>query len=256
MITLYGFGTSLPGESARRKTCARSGRSRRRGCRIEFTRSTTPAASSTATPTAGSARSTRCRSSMTTASWWPSRRAVVLYLAEKAGKLIPGDVQGRTRVVQWCLAAASTVGATLMCIDMVEIFDSEQGAPKLHAGVREIADRFLGDVERRLEDRAWIACDDFTVADIMMANVLRSVRKTDLMERFPKLEGLLRALSCTSGLAAHARAVRRAARREASTTSASAHSISARCYGPRSISVVKPTGFHATPRTGSRRWNS
>jgi glutathione S-transferase len=31
--------------------------------------------------------------------------AVVLYLAEKGGKLIPGDVQGRTRVVQWCFAA-------------------------------------------------------------------------------------------------------------------------------------------------------
>ena len=34
--------------------------------------------------------------------------AVVLYLAEKAGKLIPGDVQGRTRVVQWCFAATSS----------------------------------------------------------------------------------------------------------------------------------------------------
>src|SRR5690349_19555796 len=28
--------------------------------------------------------------------------AVVLYLAEKAGKLIPADFHGRTRVVQWC----------------------------------------------------------------------------------------------------------------------------------------------------------
>jgi glutathione S-transferase len=33
--------------------------------------------------------------------------AVVLYPAEKAGKLIPGDVQGRTRVVQWCFAACA-----------------------------------------------------------------------------------------------------------------------------------------------------
>ena len=35
--------------------------------------------------------------------------AVVLYLAEKAGRLLPGDVQGRTRVVQWCFAAVGTV---------------------------------------------------------------------------------------------------------------------------------------------------
>ena len=111
--------------------------------------------------------------------------AVVLYLAEKAGKLIPKDVQGRTRVVQWCLAAASTVEPTLVCIDLIEIFDSGKSAPKLEAGVRKIADRWLGDVERRLEDRAWIACADFTVADIMMACVLRGTRKTDLMAPFP-----------------------------------------------------------------------
>jgi glutathione S-transferase len=33
-----------------------------------------------------------------------------------------------------------------------------------------------------------IACDDFTVADIMMACVLRGIRKTDLMDPFPKLK--------------------------------------------------------------------
>ncbi len=112
--------------------------------------------------------------------------AVVLYLAEKAGKLIPGDVQGRTRVVQWCFAATSTVEPTLVCLDIIEIFDS--GNDKLKTEVRKLADRWLGDVERRLEDREWIACADFTVADIMMAGVLRGIRKTDLMAPFPKLE--------------------------------------------------------------------
>jgi glutathione S-transferase len=114
--------------------------------------------------------------------------AIVLYLAEKAGKLIPTDVQGRTCVRQWCFAAASTVGTILAGIDMIEIFDGDKAAPKLHTGMREVADRFLRDVERRLEDREWIACADFTVADIMMANVLRSIRKTDMMEPFPKMK--------------------------------------------------------------------
>jgi len=114
--------------------------------------------------------------------------AVVLYLAEKAGKLIPGDVQGRTRVVQWCFAATSTVEPTLVCGDIIEIFDRDNAAHKLKAEVRKLAGRWLGDVERRLADRAWIACADFTVADIMMACVLRSIRKTDLMDPFPKLK--------------------------------------------------------------------
>ncbi len=48
--------------------------------------------------------------------------AVVLYVAEKAGKLVPSDVQGRTRVMQWCFAATSTVEPALQCMDVLEIF--------------------------------------------------------------------------------------------------------------------------------------
>jgi len=56
-----------------------------------------------------------------------------------------------------------------------------------HTGGELDAGRWLGGVERRLEDREWIACADFTAADIMMAGVLRTIRKTDLMKPFPKL---------------------------------------------------------------------
>jgi glutathione S-transferase len=114
--------------------------------------------------------------------------AVVLYLAEKARKLIPDDVQGRTRVVQWCFAAVGTVEPTLTCIDLLGIFDSGKAAQKLHAELPKLARRWLGGVERRLDGREWIACADFTVADIMMAGVLRGIRKTDLMEPFPRIK--------------------------------------------------------------------
>jgi glutathione S-transferase len=114
--------------------------------------------------------------------------AIVLYLAEKAGKLIPSDVQGRTRVTQWCFAAAASVEPTLLCLDVIGIFDSGKAAPTLHDEVPKLARRWLGGVERRLQDREWVACAEFTVADIMMAGVLRTIRKTDLMEPFPKLK--------------------------------------------------------------------
>jgi glutathione S-transferase len=114
--------------------------------------------------------------------------AVVLYLAEKAARLIPGDVQGRTRVVQWCFAAVATVGTTLVSLDLIGMFDPDKAAARLHAELPKLAGRWLGDVERRLEGREWIACADFTVADIMMASVLRGIRKTDLMDPFPKLK--------------------------------------------------------------------
>jgi glutathione S-transferase len=113
--------------------------------------------------------------------------AIVLYIAEKAGKLIPADMQGRTRVVQWCFAATSSVEPTLQSIDVVEIFGS--GAdPKLLAEVRKLAHRWLGEVERRLEGREWIAESDFTAADIIMAGVLRTIRKSDLMDPYPRMK--------------------------------------------------------------------
>lgn len=112
--------------------------------------------------------------------------AVVLYIAEKSGQLIPSDLQGRTRVVQWCFAAVSTVDPTLQALDMIEIFD--KNANKLRTDVRKLAGRWLTDVERRLEDREWIACAEFTAADILMACVLRGIRKTDLLQPFPKIK--------------------------------------------------------------------
>ena len=115
--------------------------------------------------------------------------AIVLYLAEKAGKLVPGDVAGRTRVVQWCFAATSTVEPTLVCLDMIEIFDRGDAARGVREEVRKLAGRWLGDVERHLDGRAWIACADFTAADLMMACVLRTIRKSDLLAPFPRLQG-------------------------------------------------------------------
>ncbi|HZH03556.1 MAG TPA: glutathione S-transferase family protein [Myxococcaceae bacterium] len=110
--------------------------------------------------------------------------AIVLYLAEKAGKLIPSDVQGRTRVTQWCVAAVATLEPTFTALDLVGIFDPHN--QKLESEFRNLAHRWLEDLERRFADRTWIACADFTVADIMMAGVLRVVRKTDLLDPFPK----------------------------------------------------------------------
>lgn len=114
--------------------------------------------------------------------------AVVLYLAEKAGKLIPSDVQGRTRVTQWCFAAVATIEPTLVCLDVIDIFDTDNVAASVRTEVRKLAGRWLRDLERHLEGRDWIAGADFTAADIMMAGVLRTIRKTDLMDPFPNIK--------------------------------------------------------------------
>ncbi|WP_076999567.1 glutathione S-transferase family protein [Variovorax sp. KK3] len=104
---------------------------------------------------------------------------IVLYLAEKAGKLAPGDLHTRTRLGQWCFAAVSTVATPLMALDLIQMFDPDHAAAHLDAETRKIAQRFLADVERQLDRSPWIATDEFTVADVMMAGVLRDVRGTE-----------------------------------------------------------------------------
>lgn len=113
--------------------------------------------------------------------------AILLYVAEKARRLIPRDIQGRFTVTQWCLAAVSTVAPTLQCLDVIEIFDKEKVATRVLEETRKLAARWLGGVERRLDGREWIACSEFTVADVAMASVLRTIRKTDLMDAFPRI---------------------------------------------------------------------
>jgi glutathione S-transferase len=114
--------------------------------------------------------------------------AILLYVAEKSGRLIPSDVRGRTTVMQWCFAAVSTVAPTLQCVETIEIFDEDKTATKVLAQTKKLAARWFSDVERRLEAREWIALDDFTVADIALASVLRTIRQTDLMDPFPRIK--------------------------------------------------------------------
>ena len=106
----------------------------------------------------------------------------------RPGWLISADVQGRTRVVQWCFAATSTVEPTLGCLDMIAIFDSASAAPMLKSEVRKTARRCLEGIERRFDGREWIARTRSTVADIKIAGVLRGARKTDLMDPLPRVK--------------------------------------------------------------------
>ena len=113
--------------------------------------------------------------------------AILLYVAEKAGRLIPSDVEGRTTVTQWCFAAASTVAPTLQCFETIEIFDDKKTATHVLEPTRQLIDRWFGHLERRLENRQWVALPEFTVADIAMASVLRTIRKSGLMDPYPQI---------------------------------------------------------------------
>jgi glutathione S-transferase len=110
--------------------------------------------------------------------------AVALYIAEKAGKLIPADLAGRTEVVQWCFSAVATLERPLFEIQMIDIGVRGKNTGEQRASLVKEAHRWLAGVDRRLDGREWIACDTFTVADILLATVLRPCRGADLLEPY------------------------------------------------------------------------
>ncbi|WP_291835451.1 glutathione S-transferase family protein [Brevundimonas sp.] len=112
--------------------------------------------------------------------------AILIHLAETSGRLTASDPEGRAHVVQWCFAAVATVSPAL---SMISMFDAGfMGAdPAARDFLVMIGRRWLEGVERRLEGRAWIMGDDFTVADILMATVLREIREAELMDDYPNV---------------------------------------------------------------------
>lgn len=115
--------------------------------------------------------------------------AILLYLAEKSGRLIPADAVGRARVVQWCFAALNTVERPMLEIQLIDKFGDPGGKDAARrAEMVQAAHRWLTYLEVQLQDRDWIAGPDFTVADILLATVLREVRKTDLLEAYPQVK--------------------------------------------------------------------
>ena len=113
--------------------------------------------------------------------------AILIHLAEKSGKLIPADPEGRAHVIQWTLAALSTVEGPIQPLKLMDM--GAMGEPgDARAFLTGWTRRVLDGVNRRLEGRDWIAADDFTIADLLLASVLRQLRHTDLMDGYPAVK--------------------------------------------------------------------
>lgn len=113
--------------------------------------------------------------------------AVLLYLGEKYGQLLPADFEGRMRVTQWCFSAVNTVEWATLQLKVIDLFGGGEGAEARRADLVKQVQRSLSLLEKQLDGREWITGDAFTVADILMATVLRQIRHTELMADYPRV---------------------------------------------------------------------
>ena len=113
--------------------------------------------------------------------------AILIHLAETSGKLIPADPAARAHVIQWTLAALSTVEAPVQPLKLMDM--GAMGEPaEARAFLTGWTHRVLGNLDRRLKGGDWIATGDFTIADLLLASVLRQLRHTDLMDGYPEVK--------------------------------------------------------------------
>jgi GST-like protein len=102
--------------------------------------------------------------------------AILLYLAEKTGKLLPADAARRYETIQWLFFQNAAVGPMFGQLGFFYKFagkDIEDKRP-LERFVGETK-RLLGVLDTQLAKGTWIMGDDYTIADISLFGWVRSL---------------------------------------------------------------------------------
>jgi glutathione S-transferase len=109
--------------------------------------------------------------------------AILLHLGELSSKLMPAEPRGRSDVKEWLFAALASVEAASQPWSFFKFSGDTDETP-----MRKFFDSFLESRLKHMEDvltgREWLA-GTFSVADILMADVLRLVDRFDGLAKFP-----------------------------------------------------------------------
>jgi GSH-dependent disulfide-bond oxidoreductase len=102
--------------------------------------------------------------------------AILQYLAEKTGQLLPADPARRYQTIQWVHFQMGGIGPMFGQVGFFHKFAGKEIADKrpLDRYVKE-SRRLLDVIEHRLDGRQWIMDDDYTIADISMLGWVRNL---------------------------------------------------------------------------------
>ena len=93
--------------------------------------------------------------------------AGLLHIARKSEKLLPRDAAGEAATVQWVIAALNSIEMVSVPWWFLRMSGQKENA------LTPWVDKRLTQLEAVLAERDWLAADRFTVADLLMADVLR-----------------------------------------------------------------------------------
>lgn len=120
--------------------------------------------------------------------------AILLYLAEKTGRLVPRDPRGRVQVLEWLFWQMGGLGPM-----SGQSYHFRQYAPeRLEYAIERYTNevnRLYGVLDRRLEGREFVAGGEYSIADIAIFPWLVGwERQGQNLSDFPQLERWFRAM--------------------------------------------------------------
>jgi GST-like protein len=102
--------------------------------------------------------------------------AILLYLADKTGMLIPADATRRYEAIQWVFFQMASVGPMFGQVGYFHKFAGRDIADKRPLErYRDESKRLLGVLETRLDGRSWIMGEEYTIADISLLSWVRNL---------------------------------------------------------------------------------
>ncbi|MBK5475646.1 glutathione S-transferase N-terminal domain-containing protein [Pseudomonas sp. TH21] len=111
--------------------------------------------------------------------------AILLYLAEKTGQFIPQDLRGRQEALQWLFWQMGGLGPMAGQNHHFSQFAPEKIPYAIKRYVDETA-RLYGVLDRRLADRAFVAGEDYSIADMAIYPWIVSHKwQSQRLEDFP-----------------------------------------------------------------------
>lgn len=104
--------------------------------------------------------------------------AILLYLAEKAGRLLPSDPAMRWSAIKWLMFHASSMGPLLGQRVHYELFESppNQAVIQRYRGLTEAT---FATLDNQLKDNHWLAGAEYSIADIASFGWMHIARLID-----------------------------------------------------------------------------
>ncbi len=105
--------------------------------------------------------------------------AILIYLASKTGKFLPENLRDKWSTLQWLMFQMGGVGPMLGQAHHFIIYAPEKIPYAIERYGKE-ANRLYGVMDRRLAESRFIACDEYTIADMAIFPWLRSYQNQNV----------------------------------------------------------------------------